>query len=61
MSCIGPVQHIVVELMPRKPLESQGLPATLVCSDVAKRLYFRQRSDFEGAGRRYLAVKWIVE
>ena len=40
MSCIGPVQHIVVELMPRKPRESQGLPATLVCSGVVKGFVF---------------------
>ena len=51
----------VVSLCRESHLKARGLPATLVCSGVAKGLYFRQRSTFEGAGRRCLAVKWIVE
>ena len=51
----------VVSLCRESHLKARGLPATLVCSGVAKGLYFRQRSAFEGAGRRCLAVKWIVE
>ena len=51
----------VVSLCRESRLKARGLPATLVCSGVAKGLYFRQRSTFEGAGRRCLAVKWIVE
>ena len=34
MSCIGPMEHIVVELMPRKPLDSWVFSLLHLCAPV---------------------------